>query len=548
MSVRRSAIALAVVATVGASALVAPGASAQLPGPWGTPKRIPGSAGLVNPVSAVAADGTDLVTWLVDGSGTFGNAVLGKVRLPGETEWKRVPVGPDGSFLGVTDIAPTASGDFWMTYQTGAGNYTSYLIKLDAQTRRWSEPVRLFKDQDNHFHASSEIAITADGTLVVTAVSPPKVDPPGDPVARLSVGIHSPGGTWQNRFLTPADKFANAQHLAVNPAGDVVISFIQGYNLPDMTVRAATKAKGKNSEWKVSTISTAGDSQRVHPTIGVDGTAAVVWTATSQTFDAVRMATREVRRPLAPWVARDVVSGSLVSTDAYGVVNRQSETTAVWGQRSGGTLTIWSRHLDDSGLGGAVQLTPTGEYAELNALVQRPDGKAALLYQRFTPAFDGLAVEFRTLSQGVPGPVQQLFGDEATNGASNGEVIGVDARSHGTMIYTRGTYPDTDFAWLGQSQGPSIMTSPTSGSVVNRARVAGSLRIGTRATCASGYWVETSSISYRWERNGNRIRGATAKKYRLVSRDDGEKVSCEATGADSTGQTRVLNSPSRRAG
>lgn len=548
MSVSRSAIALAVAATVGASALAAPGASAQLPGPWGAPTRIPGTAGLVNPLAAVAPDGTDLVTWLVDGSGTFGNAVVGKVRLPGETEWKRVPVGPDGSFLGVTDIAPTASGDFWMTYQTGAGNYTSYLVKLDAQTRRWSEPVRLFKDQDNHFHGSPEVAVAADGTLVVTAYSPPKVDPPGDPVARLSVGIRSPGGTWQNRFLTPPGKFANGQHLAVNPAGDVIISFIQGYNFTDMTVRAATKASGKNSEWKVSTLSDAGDSQRVHPAIGVDGTAAVVWTATSQTFDAVRMATREVRRPLAPWVARDVVTGSSVSTDAYGVVNRQGETTAVWGQRSGGAVTLWSRHLDDSGLGAAVQLTPSGEVAEFDALIQRPDGKAALLYQRFTLAINSLAMEFRTLSQGVPGPVQLLFGDQATDGASNGEALGVDARSHGTMIYTRGTYPDTDFAWLGQSQGPSVMTSPTSGSVVNRARVAGSLRIGTKGTCASGYWVETSSLSYRWERNGNRIRGETAKRYRLVSRDDGQHISCEVEGVDSAAQSRVLTSPSRRAG
>lgn len=548
MSVRRSAFALAVAATVAASALVAPGASAQLPGPWGTAKRIPGTAGLVNPLPAVAPDGTDLVAWLVDGPGPVGNAVVGKVRAPGETEWKRVPVGPDGPFLAVTDFAPTASGDFWMTYTTYAGGYKSFLIKLDGQTRRWSQPVRLFKDQDNHFHGSPEVAIAADGTLVVIAYSPPKVDPAGDPVARLSVGIRSPDGTWRNRFLTPADEFANGAHLAVNPAGDVVISFIQGYNLTDLTVRAATKSSGKNAEWKVGTLSAAGDSQRVHPTIGVDGTAAVVWTSTSQTFDVVRLATREVRRPLAPWVGRDVVTGTPVSTDAYGVVNRQGETTVVWGQRNAGAVTLWSRHLDGSGLGGVDQLTPTGEVAEFLALIQRPDGKAGLLYQRFTLAIDGLAVEFRTLNQGVPGPVQQLFGDEATNGASNSESLGVDARSDGTMVYTRGDYPDTDFPWLGQSQGPSVMTSPTSGSVLNRAHVAGSLRVGTKATCVSGYWVEASSMGYRWERGGNRIRSATAKRYRLVGRDDGERLSCEVTGADSTGRIRVLTSPARRAG
>ncbi len=121
MSVRRSLAVLAAATILGASTLLAPGASARAPAPWSPPTRIPGTVGLVNPGPAVAPDGTDLVTWLVDGSGTFGNAVAGKVRLPGETKWRRVPVGPDGSFLGITDIAPTASGDFWMTYQTGVG-------------------------------------------------------------------------------------------------------------------------------------------------------------------------------------------------------------------------------------------------------------------------------------------------------------------------------------------------------------------------------------------------------------------------------------------
>ena len=508
----------------------------------------PRYAGLANPASAVAPDGTDLVTWLVDGAGTFGNAVVGKVRLPGKTKWKRVPKGPDGPFLGVTGFAPTASGDFWLAYVTYSAYYTSYLVKLDAQTQRWSKPVKLFRDQKAYEHGQLEVAIAADGTLVVASTASPKVDPPGDPVARLAVGIHSPGGTWKNRFLTPADKFANGEHLAVNPAGDVVVSFIQGYNLADMTVRAATKAHARKAKWKVGTLSAAGDSQRVHPTIGTDGTAAVVWSATSQTFDAVRMSTREVRRKLAPWVGRDVITGVSVSTDAYGVVNRQGETTVVWRQSGGGTTALWSRHLDNSGLGSPVQLTPNGEIAEFDGLVQRPNGKAALLYQRFTPAIDGLAMEFRTLSRGVPGPAQELFGDEATDGASSGEFLGIDAASKGTMIYTRGDFPATDFVWPSQTKAPSVMTGPTSGKVVKRAHVAGSLRIGSKAACVSGYWVEASAFNYRWERNGHRIAGATAKHYRLVGRDDHERISCQVTGADATGHKRVLISPSRRAG
>ena len=174
MSVRRSLAVLAAATILGTSTLLAPSASARAPAPWSPPTRIPGTVGLVNPGPAVAPDGTDLVTWLVDGSGTFGNAVAGKVRLPGEAKWRRVPVGPDGSFLGITDIAPTASGDFWMTYQTGAGSYTSFLIKLDGQTREWSKPVRLFKDQTDYYHSSPEVGLANNGTLVVSATRPPR--------------------------------------------------------------------------------------------------------------------------------------------------------------------------------------------------------------------------------------------------------------------------------------------------------------------------------------------------------------------------------------
>ena len=548
MSVRRSLATLAVASTLVTTTLVAPVASAVAPAPWSPPKRVPGTAGLANPVPAVAPDGTDLVMWLVSGTGMFDNAVVGKVRLPGQTRWKPVPTGPEGEFLGITDIAPTASGDFWMTYVTYADKYTSYLVRLDGQTRRWSKPTRLFKDQKAYDHSQPEVEITADGTLVVSASAPPKVTPPGDPVARLAVGIRNPGGTWKNRFLSPTDEFANGPDLAVNSAGDVVVSFIQGYQLADMTVRAAARGHTRKSKWKVGTLSAAGDSQRAHSTIGADGTAAVVWTATSQSFDAVRMATRQVRRKLAPWVSRDVVTGVSVSVDAYGVVNRQGEATALWRQSGGGTAALWSRHLDSSGLGSATQLTPNGEVAEFDALVQRPDGKAVLLYQRFTPTFDGLAVDVRTLRGGVPGPVQELVGDEATDGASNSEYLGVDAASRGTMVYTRGDSPDTDFAWLSQSSAPAVVTSPASGQVVTRARVAGPLRVGARATCVSGYWVETTDVSYRWERNGHRIAGADARRYRLVDRDDGERISCRVTGADASDHQLDLTSPARRAG
>lgn len=549
MSLRKSLAAMAATAVLGASTLLASGASDASQQPWSFPTPVAGTDAFGNVSAALAPDGTDLALTIVAGSSARRSAIVGKIRLPGETVWRSVPNGPEGKYLGIGDIAPTDAGDFWIAYGTGSDDYASFLVRFDAQSRRWSTPIRLFKDQKNHYHGNPSVELAADGTLVVAAYSPPKVEPPGDPIARLSVGTRSPGGQWKNRFLTPADDFIFRQELAANRAGDVAISFIQGYQLTDMRVRAGTKAGGKNSRWKVSTLSPRGDSQDPHVAIGADGTAAVVWSSSSQAPDAIKMSTTEVRRELDPWVGRTVIAGVPVVGTGYGVVNRRGEATAVWQQSGGiGTRVLWSRLLDDGGLGVPLQLTPALGFAVLTQLIQQPNGKAGLLYERFNAGSDSLALEYRTLDGGIPGPVQELLGPESSVGRSNNEFLGIDAAGDGTAIYLRGGFPFTDVVWLSQSQSPSVMSGPATGTTVDRARVAGALRIGSKATCVSGYWVEVSSVNYRWERNGNRIIGETSKRYRLVNRDNRERISCQVIGSDSMGGKLTLASPARRAG
>ena len=447
MPVRRTLgilAATAVAATFASTATISVAAGA-----WTAPKRIPGTTGLANPIGSTAPNGTDAVVWLeATGVGTQ-NDVHAKVRVPGHAKWRSVPVRLKGSFLQDMVVVPTPGGDFWAAYQRSvpAGGTQVYLTRLDSSARRWSKPVKVFKD-DGYYHGGPSIALGGDGTLVVAAYAPPKDPPAGDPVYRVAVAARKPAGGWQTRFLSPSDTHAGGAEAAANDAGDVIVSFIQGYDLAELRVRAATREHG-TSQWKVVSLSSAGDSQRARAAIGDDGTAVVVWAASATSPHEIWMSTKEVDRRLDPWVGRRVITGADLVVDAHAVVTPHGQVTVVWRQSSAGQTILRSRHLSGSTLGSPRQLSPDGRVAELDALVQRPDGKAALLYQLFTPTIDSLGLRFRTLKNGVPGKVAELTGDEAADGDANSEALGIDRASRATIIYTRGTYPDTDFAWLG---------------------------------------------------------------------------------------------------
>ena len=85
-----------------------------------------------------------------------------------------------------------------------------------------------------------------------------------------------------------------------------------------------------------------------------------------------------------------------------------------------------------------------------------------LLYDVFvsgTPVV-GEGLRFRLLTHGMPGPVRVLTNGESGDGASNSEQLWFDRDGRGTVIYTRGDYPDTDYAWVEQRSG---LADPLSG-------------------------------------------------------------------------------------
>lgn len=545
---RRLAATLGVLSGLVLSLLAASG-SAAAPEPAWTPARdIPGTAGLANPGTATAPDGTDLLLWSAGGSGTT-NIVRARVRLPGRTSWVDVTNRLKGSYLGVTAVQPTPGGDFWAAYSVDSGGTRTFVTRLDTSRLRWTTPVELFTDQPDYDHDSTLLALTRSGTLVASAYAPAKAAS-SPPVYRIAVATQAPNGAWKSRFVSPANEFSVGMDLGVNAKGDIVVGFIQGYALADMTVRAATRSHRSGRPWKVATLSAAGDSQRSSVAITPDGTAVVVWSSPANGgVTTERMATLDTTDALAPWVGRDVVTGvGPVGVQPYVVAGLGGAATVVWSQGAGTNVQLWMRHWDGAALSPATQLTPNSELAEFDGLVARPDGTALMVYQRFTTSIVSLGMEARVLDAGTAGTPVTLTGDFATSGSTNSEQVAVDAAGRGTLTYTHGDYPDTTFQWQTQATAPAVMSGPATGVVVHRAKVGGTPRVGRRVSCRTGYWVDTRRVTYRWTRDGHAINGATTSDYRIVAADKGHQLACSATGRGPGAASLVLPGKARRVG
>lgn len=447
--VRLLAIVLAITGCLPLAA--APAAAAG----WTDIARIPGTVGLVDPMGATAPDGTDLALWREGAGAPLSVQLRARVRLPGSTRWRDMGIGPKGTFLQDMVVAPTPGGDFWIAYQVGVGGPGAQvrLTRLDTGRRTWSKPVRLFASQTAYDHAGAGIAIGGDGTLVVTAYARPLEQPAGDPAYRTAVTIRRPGGPWRSRFLSEAGAFSLPAAVDLNDDGDTVVAFSVGYAQADSTVWAGTLRNRAGATWKIRRVSGIGDGYRPAAAIGDDGTAAVVWTALPTTFAGLKMATMDVDLALEPWVGRDVVDATPAALYPHVVVADDGQVTIAWLQ-GGATSTIWTRHLGPAGLNDATRLTPTDELASLathDALQLRPDGKVALLYQRFDATPSSLGLRFRVIDHGVPGSERTVTGDVAADGPAQTASLGIDRRGRATVVFQRGTYPDTDIAWVDQA-------------------------------------------------------------------------------------------------
>lgn len=74
-----------------------------------------------------------------------------------------------------------------------------------------------------------------------------------------------------------------------------------------------------------------------------------------------------------------------------------------------------------------------------------------------------------------------------------------------------------------------------------RPRVVGQARVGRRLACLRGSWSGTPPLAfrYRWLRDGDPIRRASAARYRLTRRDAGVRVGCRVRATNLAGSAEA---------
>lgn len=75
--------------------------------------------------------------------------------------------------------------------------------------------------------------------------------------------------------------------------------------------------------------------------------------------------------------------------------------------------------------------------------------------------------------------------------------------------------------------------------------ISGSLKIGSMLAAKSGTWSPAATLSYQWKRDGAAIKGATAKTYKLATRDGGSKITVTVTGKRSGYTTTAKTSAAK---
>jgi hypothetical protein len=103
----------------------------------------------------------------------------------------------------------------------------------------------------------------------------------------------------------------------------------------------------------------------------------------------------------------------------------------------------------------------------------------------------------------------------------------------------------TDNAGTATSTPATELATPPAGKPANTTRpaITGKLHAGDTLTCAPGTWSNTpGSYTYQWSRDGTPIAGATGSTYRIVSLDEGEKLTCTVTAKNSLGASGPVTS------
>ena len=127
-----------------------------------------------------------------------------------------------------------------------------------------------------------------------------------------------------------------------------------------------------------------------------------------------------------------------------------------------------------------------------------------------------------------------LLSTGPTGGNGAFEASFADASADGSRVFFRteeslvsGDTDTFDDVYVKRIPAPANTARPT---------ISGTPLVGRRLSCAPGRWANNpTSLTYRWNRGGTAIIGATSRTYTLVAADGARTLTCTVTASNGGG-------------
>jgi hypothetical protein len=529
-------------------------------GSWARPVEISRPGVGSSPQVAINRSGDSAILWIHD---------IGRDRVVQATLRK----GLNGSFpepsdiseasLGVTDhaIGLDDAGDVvaaWAErYSVSAGSQFAIRVATrSASTGVWGAAITLAQE---NVAGGPSLAVTPGGLAAVAWVQ--------DGVPRAALGDIRLGSWDPPRDLSNGSHGASVGRpgVAMSDAGDVIVA----WPATGDELRAAYFSRARASWDSQQRI---GDLRALEqPGVAIDttGRALVIWPSPGGLESATRAPETGV------WSNPQLISDprSDVNTPAL-ALDPRGNAVAVWTFGAGSSVQAAIRP------GASGEWLPPTRVSEDGAALPRvgmdASSTAVAVWWRVSggpvsapffrvetadltgggPVLDGLTLPERPLQTGmqarfsvravpwgspVAGAPKWTFGD---GGLATGRIV-THAFAHSGRFTISVGATDTKGGTTRLTTHVRVVSTPVRN--LRLPSIVGAPLVGRTLTCSRGTWAGSPPITfgYRWRRNGTAIPGASSRRYRLVARDTGSRISCAVTARNEVG-SRLAVSPAVR--
>lgn len=517
--------------------------------PWGSVVEWPGWVSSP-PVVAIAEDGEATVAWARSLSN--GTSLAEAVRRSKDGHWD-VPEqlsSPEDGWVVLDSVRAGVDlrGNTVALWNSSIGFRSSYRPAGSS----WQQPVTV----STNYGWSPVLDVSESGRSIVAWEG----FDDSDKYAFFTAS--GEGGRWQRTTLVATERtplsYPGGLSAAVNAEGAAVVAWHDSEH-GNAIVSAAYHPAGTQA-WQLTPDLSFADGNAQDPAVGIDssGNAIAAWDASVDVEGASRLSGAE------DW-QRPVVVGS--STGAPLVaVNPAGEAVAAWRSYASGALEASIRPASGTWRPSSPSDRPIQALGSLaidsqaNALAAWDDGGGrgvwAAALDAAGPVMSGLVVP----SRGYP---QQRLSFSLTPRDAWSGLGGLPTWIFGDRQQARGRTVTHAYSAPGRYQ---IVVNATDGvghtstvrrqlliervrppRLIRRPKTTGSPVVGEILSCSRGVWTGTVPIrvAYGWLRSGQRIEGATGRRYRLSPVDSRTWLRCAVTASNLGGSREATSTPVR---